>query len=92
MQKDGPYINMPDIGDVSFIDIDDQNGRPRYPYLTKEDHFLTDQGAGNYYSPNRQIPSSMMLGSIPTGVQRFQPWQTLLFNPKVEDPHPSGTT
>lgn len=85
MQKDGPYLNMPDIGDVSFVDIDDRKDQPRYPYLTKEDHFLTDQGAGNYYSPNRQIPSSMMLGSIPTGVQRLLPWQTLLFNPKPED-------
>jgi uncharacterized protein (TIGR02600 family) len=27
----------------------------------------------------------MMFGSIPTGVQRFLPWQTLLFNPHPED-------
>ncbi len=35
----------------------------------------------------------MMFGSIPTGVQRFQPWQTLLFNPKPEDStHPGHGT
>jgi uncharacterized protein (TIGR02600 family) len=41
-----------------------------------------------YFSPNRQVPSPLMFGSIPTGVQRMQPWQTLLFNPRPEDNHP----
>lgn len=90
---DGAYINMGDVGDQGYQDevvnaYGDSRG-PRYPYVEKEDHFNTDRGAGTYFSPNRQVPSSMVLGSIPTGVQRFQPWQTLLFNPKPEDPgHP----
>jgi uncharacterized protein (TIGR02600 family) len=45
-----------------------------------------------YFSPNRQIPSPLMFGSLPTGVQRMQPWQTLLFHPHPEDPsHPGNT-
>lgn len=91
---DGAYLNMGDIGDQQYIDdvnnaYADDRGKPRYPYLVKEDHFNSNIGAETYFSPNRQVPSSMVLGSIPTGVQRFQPWQTLLFNPKPDDPgHP----
>ncbi len=33
------------------------------------------------FSPNRQFPSAVMFGSLPTGVKRNQPWQTLLFRP-----------
>lgn len=87
---DGAYLNMGDIGDQEYVDevfnnYSDDRGKPRYPYMVKEDHFNSDRGAGTYFSPNRQVPSSMVLGSIPTGVKRFQPWQTLLFNPKPED-------
>jgi uncharacterized protein (TIGR02600 family) len=34
-----------------------------------------------YYSPQRQLPSPVMFGSLSTGVKRARPWQTLLFNP-----------
>ena len=34
-----------------------------------------------YFSPNRQIPSPVVFGSLPTGVKRQLPWQTLLFRP-----------
>lgn len=34
-----------------------------------------------WYSPNRQMPSPVMFGSLPTGVKRVLPWQTLLFCP-----------
>lgn len=34
-----------------------------------------------FYSPNRQMPSAVMFGSLPTGVVRNRPWQTLLFRP-----------
>ncbi len=93
---DGAYINMGDIGDQEYVDVvnnayDGNLGpTPRYPYVDKEDHFNSDHGAGTYFSPNRQVPSSMVLGSIPTGVKRYQPWQTLLFNPKPEDPNHPG--
>ena len=39
-------------------------------------------GAGaTYYSPNRQVSSPVMFGSLPTGVIAGKGWQTLLFRP-----------
>jgi uncharacterized protein (TIGR02600 family) len=82
-QKDGAHINKPDEGDTSLTD-------GRLPYMLgfgKGFSSATD----TYFSPNRQIPSPMMLGSIPTGVQRMLPWQTLLFHPRPEDTtHPGN--
>ena len=34
----------------------------------------------------------MMLGSLPTGIQRNRPWQTLLFHSRPEDPNHPGRT
>ena len=42
-----------------------------------------------FFSPNLQVPSPLMFGSLPTGVKRYRPWETLLFHPRPEDPtHP----
>ncbi len=88
-QPDGSYMNKPDDGDAKF---DYAAGGKRIPY-----NFGFGTGevppGGTYFSPERQVPSAMMFGSIPTGVQRMQPWQSLLFNPHPEDantsfPHP----
>src|SRR5204863_7056320 len=43
-----------------------------------------------YFSPNRQLPSAVMLGSLPTGINPHnpmssRPWETLLFRPNRED-------
>jgi uncharacterized protein (TIGR02600 family) len=89
-QRDGAYINKPDEGDTKFNDIWTGNFRP--PYF-----FGANAGFSSaspvYFSPNRQIPSPLMLGSIPTGAQRFLPWQTLLFHPRSEDAtHPGKTS
>ena len=37
--------------------------------------------AETWYSPNRQLPSAVMFGSLPVGVKRMKPWQTFLFSP-----------
>lgn len=34
-----------------------------------------------FYSPNRSMPSPVTFGSLPTGIQGRNPWQTLLFCP-----------
>ncbi len=87
--KDGAYLNKPDEGDEQFIHLG--NKERRIPYMVKEDYF--DAVGQTYFSPNRQIPSALMLGSIPTGVKRFLPWQTLLFHPAPEDrTHPGKLT
>ena len=85
-QKDGAHINKPDEGDTALYD--NQSGMNRPPYMLG--HGQGFAAATNvFFSPNRQIPSAMMLGSIPTGVQRLRPWQTLLFHSRPEDPtHP----
>ncbi len=72
---DGAYINKPDEGNIA-----DQNSQ--YPYFawdfTAPSQFL--------FSPNRLVPSAGMLGSLPTGVIRSKPWQTLLFRPQPGHP------
>jgi uncharacterized protein (TIGR02600 family) len=85
-QKDGAYINKPDEGDTALTDV--QNGQYRLPYLLGYGQGFA-AATSTYFSPNRQVPSALMFGSIPTGVQRLRPWQTLLFHPRPEDPlHP----
>jgi len=75
---DGPLINKPDEGnlfrgnDVNnpfATDYSDANAGYNYNYGT------------DYHSANRQIPSAVMFGSLPTGLIAGQPWQTLLFRP-----------
>ena len=76
---DGAYVNKPDQGNT-----DAQSGTP---------YFETDRSLSvnsTFYSPNRQMPSSGMFGSLPTGVKANKPWQTLLFRPQTS--HPSHST
>jgi len=85
--RDGAYMNKPDEGDARLIAHPLDNTVPRYPYMMNE--FMEAPPGAPYFSPNRQVPSPLMFGSIPTGVQRMLPWQTLLFHPTPEDPtHP----
>ena len=70
---DGPWINKPDEGDEG--NLLDPNFTPYY-YT-----FVDEPVRGTLFSANRQLPSSGMLGSLPTGVNSGKPWQTLLFCP-----------
>jgi uncharacterized protein (TIGR02600 family) len=72
---DGSFISKPDEGNVS----DTQGG---YPYFSW--YFVAP--APVYFSPNRVMKSPAMFGSLPTGVKRNQPWQTLLFRPQANHP------
>lgn len=71
----GPYINKPDDGNppksqvVSFV-----------PYISHQDQYVLSPGQ-TFSSPSRQIPSAVYFGSLPTGVNAGDPWQTLLFCP-----------
>ena len=81
---DGPFINKPDEGGV-------------YPASSGFRPYYDNQGAAidstitpNYFfSPQRQVPSPVMFGSLPTGAPVTtstatltpKPWQTLLFQP-----------
>ena len=69
---DGPLINKPDEGNQGATDS---------PYT----YFSWDfkQASNNFFSPSRIVPSPGMFGSLPTGVKRNLPWQTLLFRPEA---------
>jgi len=67
---DGPFINKTDEGESS--------DGSSIPYFLIADF----KGAVNtLYSPNRIIASPGWFGSLPTGVMRNHPWETLLFRP-----------
>jgi uncharacterized protein (TIGR02600 family) len=73
---DGPYINRADEG------VKPESGvanpyKDTYFNLGERKLQLTE----SLFSPNRQVPSAVMLGSLPTGVIHNLPWQTLLFHP-----------
>ncbi|NNM30383.1 MAG: Verru_Chthon cassette protein A, partial [Akkermansiaceae bacterium] len=90
---DGPYVNKPDEGNAyspegmsSF-----QGGNPlRTGAYYNLGNYETDT-AGITTFPNRQIASAIQFGSLPTGIKRGQPWQTLLFTPAPSGPdHPGA--
>ena len=71
---DGPFLNRPDEG-VTYNQLDKNNNYiPYFSTYQKEDY-----DSAVFFSPNRIMPSSGMFGSLPVGVKRDKPWQTLLF-------------
>ena len=102
---DGPYSNMPDGGNAFGL-YKPTEVVPYYTYTLAgnwnlEGLFYSNNPAGAYslspvftfFSPNRQIPSAGMFGSLPTGMNpgnpsQDQPYQTLLFRP--QDGHPGA--
>jgi len=71
--QDGAYINKPDEGNVSA------DTATSYPYFGW--NFEIDGARENLFSPARLVPSAGMFGSLPTGVKRNRPWETLLLRP-----------
>ncbi|MES2597706.1 MAG: Verru_Chthon cassette protein A [Verrucomicrobiota bacterium] len=79
--RDGPYINKPDEGNLNVVV--DNNG---LGYFTEGGlHRSTEK---DFYSPNRLIPSPVVLGSLPSRVLAGDAWRTLLFRP--QQGHPGG--
>jgi len=74
---DGGLINKTDEGNLFQI-----NAKVN-PYSLEYSNWYTVSGLGgvHYHSANRQMPSPVMFGSLPTGLIEGQPWQTLLFRP-----------
>ncbi len=81
---DGPYINKADEG------YDDNGGLFGNVYFPANIEGTKSLTVGVSYSPTRQVPSPVMFGSLPTGVKRQRPWETLLFcpNPPAGPAHP----
>lgn len=79
---DGPYINKPDEGTIVRAATPTWYGD--YPYFA--DTATAPQDIGTFFSPTRQMPSPGVFGSLPTGLARGIPWQTLLFRPQPGHP------
>jgi uncharacterized protein (TIGR02600 family) len=79
---DGAYINKPDEGNQFRYMV---LGIPYYSAIGVE-----EAGGPTFFSPNRQVSSAGMFGSLPTGVKAGKPWQTLLFRPDTTGTH-AGT-
>lgn len=86
-QTDGAYINKPDEGNT--YSITSTTGQKLLPYFSNP--WISWVGGSTYFSPNRQVASPGMFGSLPTGVHnaggaggmRREPWRTLLFRPQT---------
>lgn len=88
---DDAYINRADEGSVTdrlgLATGEDatggSGGRHVAWYLDYAvgENYVGGKDREEFFSPNRQMPSAVMFGSLPTGVHRNQPWQTLLFRP-----------
>jgi hypothetical protein len=86
---DGALGNKVDEGNVWFNYGDSSDGG-KVPYYRGRG---IEETGRSYFSPNRQIASAVMFGSIPTGVVRGLPWQTLLFRPnRGAKSHPGAQT
>ena len=82
--EDGPFINKPDEGFIqptqSYYNYDlgkwehSLGGYFNRGSFTRKTNFLN-------HTPTRQITSAVAFGSLPSGVKRILPWQTLLFCP-----------
>jgi uncharacterized protein (TIGR02600 family) len=85
--KDGAYINETDEGSTpSLLGGSHANAAVWVPYF---DWAGTSAAINSsIYSPNREVPSAAMFGSLSTGVIGEKSWQTLLFRP---DPDPLST-
>ena len=74
---DGPYFNKPDEGQG----LTKSNSFHNMVYIATYDSVVNQialQGTG-FFSPNRQISSPVMFGSLLVG--QDHPWRTLLFRP-----------
>ena len=82
-QPDDAYVNRADEGSI-VTTIDDSlvggaTGSRGFSWYSEGN--ATFANNPSFFSPNKQMPSAGMFGSIPTGAVRNKPWQTLLFRP-----------
>lgn len=88
---DGAFGNKVDEGNLKFdSSLSDYTGMPYFRGRGMEETGQT------FFSPNRQLSSPVMFGSLPTGVRvdpfGNKPWQTLLFRPnrEINTTHPGA--
>ena len=72
--------SMANYADGAGLDFPDMFGSNEAAHFDLQSA-VDSLASGIFYAPNRSMPSPIVFGSLPTGVQRGQPWQTLLFSP-----------
>lgn len=81
---DGPYINKPDEVGLQYFYYKDWASDTYTYYMQGNQGSITN--ARGYSSPNRNLASPVMFGSLSTGVPvgglAAVPWRTLLFRPQ----------
>jgi uncharacterized protein (TIGR02600 family) len=81
--SDGAYTNKPDEGSA----YDGVDGViPYYSYTERH-----DTAGPTFFSPNRQVMSPVMFGSLPSQLKAGIPWRTLLFRPDTTSISHIGT-
>lgn len=82
---DGGYLARPDQEfQALFADPSDTNWM-QVPYFQSYDGY--EAAAASYFSPNREVPSPVILGSLPSS--QTTGWQTLAFSPNpANSSHP----
>ena len=91
---DGAYINKPDEGNTRVNRRNNAEVTPDVEKLIKTASLVPyfaypheqEISSPTFFSPNRQIPSPVMFGSLPVGIKRGKPWETLLFRPQQDHP------
>jgi uncharacterized protein (TIGR02600 family) len=86
---DGAFSGKADEGNVVFRWFDAKANRWSFvePYFSTAAY---DPPMDTFFSPNRQIPSAVMFGSL---LSRRSGWETLLFSPNpAGDNHPGAKT
>ena len=74
---DGAFGGKVDEGNVYYGYSDNDQGG-RLPYFRGRG---IEEVGQSFFTPNRQLPSAVMFGSLPSGGLQGLPWQTLLFRP-----------
>lgn len=72
---DGPYINRPDEGNIRALSAG------QLPYFDQSEEYAAVNET--FFTPNRQVPSAGMLGSLPSQARGLVNFQTLLFRPQT---------
>lgn len=75
--SDGPYCGKPDEGNLAWRVFNDNQGAFNYvhPYYT----WKFEDALDTFFSPNRQMTSPVLFGSLLAGKTRD--WETLCFSP-----------
>ncbi len=87
---DGCFGGKVDEGNAYFGYTDNNEGG-RVPYYRGRG---VEEVGQSFFTPNRQLPSPVSFGSLPSGAFRNRPWQTLLFRPDrtTARAHPGAAT